>query len=149
MTAVRVLLTAAGLAATALPARAAEPVMLQCGREYQAARAAGTLNGADWNGYRVACAERLKGAATPSPATPAPAPATNASAVRPGVPAPAAAAPATAAEAGSGMAGMHARQKQCGAEWTAGKAALIAETPGLTWPKYWSRCNTRLKTTGR
>ena len=44
---------------------------------------------------------------------------------------------------------MHARQKQCGAEWTAGKATLVAQTPGLTWPKYWSQCNTRIKTTGR
>lgn len=44
---------------------------------------------------------------------------------------------------------MLVRQKQCGAEWKANKATLIAQTPGLTWPKYWSQCNTRIKTTGR
>ena len=49
-------MAAALLAATAAPAWAAEPVMVQCGREYQAARTAGTLNGADWTVYRVACA---------------------------------------------------------------------------------------------
>jgi uncharacterized low-complexity protein len=37
-----------------------------------------------------------------------------------------------------------ARQKQCGAEWREAKAAgKIAE--GMTWPKYWSECNKRLK----
>jgi hypothetical protein len=44
---------------------------------------------------------------------------------------------------------MLVRQKQCGAEWKATKATLITQTPGLTWPKYWSQCNTRIKTTGR
>ncbi len=36
------------------------------------------------------------------------------------------------------------RQKQCGAEWKAQKAAkTLAGT--VTWPQYWSACNTRLK----
>jgi type IV secretory pathway VirB10-like protein len=38
------------------------------------------------------------------------------------------------------------RQKQCGAEWKEAKAA--GKTKGTTWPKYWSACNTRLKTKG-
>ena len=44
---------------------------------------------------------------------------------------------------------MHERQKQCGAEWRANKVTLVAQTPGLTWPHYWSQCNARLKTSGR
>ena len=44
----------------------------------------------------------------------------------------------------SGQAAMHERQVKCGAEWRAAKAAGKTEK-GMTWPKYWSACNTRLK----
>jgi len=44
----------------------------------------------------------------------------------------------------SGQAAMHERQVKCGAEWKAAKAAGKIEK-GMTWPKYWSACNTRLK----
>ena len=37
------------------------------------------------------------------------------------------------------------RQKQCGAEWREARAAGKVEKT-MTWPKYWSACNTRLKT---
>ena len=121
--------------------------MVQCGREYQAARTAGTLNGADWHAYRRACAERLKAAAAvPAPPAAAPPPGTP---NVPATPAGAASAPNATVAPSPGMAAMHARQKQCGAEWRAGKATLVAQTPGLTWPKFWSQCNTRLKATGR
>lgn len=36
------------------------------------------------------------------------------------------------------------RQKACGAEWKADKAAGKIE-PGMKWPKFWSACNTRMK----
>jgi hypothetical protein len=36
------------------------------------------------------------------------------------------------------------RQKKCRAEWKAAKAAGKVEK-GMTWPKYWSACNKRLK----
>ena len=36
------------------------------------------------------------------------------------------------------------RQKQCGAEWREAKKAGKVEK-GMTWPKFWSACNTRLK----
>jgi len=42
---------------------------------------------------------------------------------------------------------MHERQKKCGAEWKADKAAGKIEK-GMTWPKYWSACNKRLKAGG-
>ena len=36
------------------------------------------------------------------------------------------------------------RQKKCAAEWKVAKAAGKVEK-GITWPKYWSACNKRLK----
>ncbi|HEU5018006.1 MAG TPA: hypothetical protein VFT69_08535 [Pseudolabrys sp.] len=36
------------------------------------------------------------------------------------------------------------RQKKCGAEWKAAKQAGKIQK-GMTWPKYWSACNKRLK----
>ncbi|HZT25597.1 MAG TPA: hypothetical protein VFA57_07845 [Pseudolabrys sp.] len=44
----------------------------------------------------------------------------------------------------AGLAAMHERQKKCGAEWKEAKAAGKVEK-GMTWPKYWSACNKRLK----
>jgi uncharacterized low-complexity protein len=44
----------------------------------------------------------------------------------------------------AGQAAMRDRQKKCGAEWKAEKAAGKIEK-GQTWPKYWSACNKRLK----
>jgi len=38
------------------------------------------------------------------------------------------------------------RQKKCGEEWKAAKAAGKIQK-GTTWPKYWSACNKRLKGT--
>jgi hypothetical protein len=53
-------------------------------------------------------------------------------------------APAKSSKASDGRAAMHARQKQCGTEWKAAKAAGTIQK-GMTWPKYWSACNKRLK----
>lgn len=36
------------------------------------------------------------------------------------------------------------RQKKCGAEWKAAKAAGKIQA-GMKWPQYWSACNKRLK----
>lgn len=44
----------------------------------------------------------------------------------------------------AGMAAMRERQKKCGAEWKAAKAAGKVEK-GQKWPQYWSACNKRLK----
>ena len=41
-----------------------------------------------------------------------------------------------------------ARQKKCAAEWKAKKAELLKENAKLTWPKFWSGCNKRLKEAG-
>jgi hypothetical protein len=42
------------------------------------------------------------------------------------------------------QAAMRQRQKKCGAEWKAAKAAGKIQK-GQTWPQYWSACNKRLK----
>ena len=39
------------------------------------------------------------------------------------------------------------RQRQCGQEWRDAKKAGKVEK-GMTWPKFWSACNTRLKGKG-
>jgi hypothetical protein len=36
------------------------------------------------------------------------------------------------------------RQRKCSSEWKSGKSAGTIEK-GVTWPKFWSQCNTRLK----
>jgi len=47
----------------------------------------------------------------------------------------------------AGQKAMRERQRKCGAEWKAAKAAGKVEK-GMTWPKYWSACNKRLKSAG-
>jgi hypothetical protein len=46
----------------------------------------------------------------------------------------------------AGQLAARERQKRCGTEWKAAKAAGKVEK-GMTWPKYWSACNKRLKAT--
>lgn len=47
----------------------------------------------------------------------------------------------------AGLKAWHERQKKCGAEWKADKAAGKIEK-NQTWPKYLSACNKRLKSAG-
>jgi Ni/Co efflux regulator RcnB len=42
----------------------------------------------------------------------------------------------------------HKRAKECGAEWRAAKKAGKIEKD-MTWPKYWSACNKRLRAAGK
>jgi hypothetical protein len=151
-------------AGAALPVQA-QTVMQQCGQQFQAAKAANTLNGMSWNQFRTECAARLKAqpaALTPAPTpTIVPAPATTiANPLKPVTPAPAIAVPAPAAPSAvtaatpmapltGGRAAFVNRERQCGAEWRTQKVALTAQTPGLTWPRYLSQCNARLKAAGQ
>lgn len=47
-------------------------------------------------------------------------------------------------KASAARAAVRDRQKQCGAEWREARKAGTVEK-NMTWPKYWSACNTRLK----
>ena len=68
-------------------------------------------------------------------ATPAPAPAAAPAAIP---------AKKDTSKTSPSVAAMRERQKKCGAEWKEAKAAGKVEK-GVTWPKYWSACNKRLK----
>ncbi len=140
---------------TGTVAARAETVMQQCGQQYQAAKAAGTLNGMTWTQFRTDCSAKLKAqpASASAPAAPVPTPVAPAPAAVPAPAEPATPEPTTAATpapaATGGRAAFVARERQCGSEWRANKATLIAQTPGLTWPKYLSSCNKRLKAAGK
>lgn len=53
---------------------------------------------------------------------------------------------ASAAEGQPGRVAMIARERACGADWKADKAA--GRTGDLNWPQYWSECNKRKKAQG-
>jgi hypothetical protein len=162
MTRYRISIVLAGLATIAAiaPAQAADNVMKVCGAKYQAAKTAKTLPaGETWMQFLAACRASTAPAAAPATAKPVAAPVAAAPAkpsifshfTKPAVAAAPAAAPAPASRASHlpgaqspAMVAMHDRQRQCGAQWKADKAA--GKIPaGQTWPKYWSACNTRLK----
>jgi hypothetical protein len=48
----------------------------------------------------------------------------------------------------AGQIAARERQTQCGAEWR-GFSDEVKKQKGPTWPKYWSACNTRLKSEGQ
>jgi hypothetical protein len=123
------------LATASMPAPAHALTAKECSAKYQAAKAAGTLNGMKWNDFRKAECGGEAPAPTPPPAAEKPA---------------AAPPPAAAAEkkpATGGRAAMIARERACGAEWKAAKAAGT-RPPGMKWPQYWSECDKRKKAEG-
>lgn len=130
---------ATAVALWAAPTIAADNAMQVCGAKYQAAKKANSLPaGQTWNQYLAACRGTLKGASAAAPAAPIKASprAARSAVASPGSHLPGAQSPA--------MLAMHDRQRQCGAQWKADKAA--GKVPaGQTWPKYWSACNKRLK----
>ena len=143
-----IFLLGAGLMTLTMSPALAETVVQQCGQQYQAAKAAGTLNGMTWGDYRTDCTARLKAQPASASAAPADAPVVGAAAaVAPTPMTPSATAPK--APVSAGRAAMLVRQRQCGAEWRSTKVTLVAQTPGLKWPQYWSQCNTRLKAAGK
>jgi hypothetical protein len=51
-------------------------------------------------------------------------------------------------EQSAGQLAARERQKKCAAEWKEAKAASKVDK-GATWPKFWSACNTRLKSAAK
>ena len=132
----------------------------ECSAKYQAAKAAGTLNGQKWNDFRKAqCAADAAAApvAVPAPAAAAPAaPAAPKEAKKEAAPAAAPAAPMPVGNAvfPSAVDPKYAQQKPglarehtCADQWKANKAANT--TGGMKWNAkgggYYSECNKRLK----
>ncbi len=160
--ALTILSTAFGLALVA--PGSAESVRKQCSEKYQAAKAAGTLNGQAWPQFYSQCAAEAKaGAPEAAPAAappPAPAnplkPAPTAATPAPAAPKPAPAAPAAAGAAvfPTAVSPTHAnekpgkaRMKTCLDQYNANKAT--GGNGGLKWIQkgggYYSQCNARLK----
>jgi hypothetical protein len=127
------------LGATALEATSAQALtMKECSAKYKEAKAAGTLNGMKWNDFRKS---QCGAEATPPPAAeskPAPAPAAEK---------PAAEKPTAEKPVSEGRKAEYARERACGKEWKADKAAGKIQA-GMKWPQYWSECNKRKKAEG-
>jgi outer membrane biosynthesis protein TonB len=160
------LAVAVAMAAGSGAAFAQANVLKECGSQYQAAKAANELGGQSWQEFLKACRARLAEQAKPAeskpaeapppaaeskptpppateakPAEPTPPPATEAKPVEP----PAATTPPAKPDTKSTM---REREKKCGAEWKSTSRELKKTNPKITWPKFWSECNKRLKAAG-
>jgi hypothetical protein len=128
------LIVLAAVAAAALaPAAAQAKTLKECAAQWDQMKAANQTGGMKYREFTKQC---MSGAA---PVGAAPAPAT-----------PTTAAPAPAASSAAGKTGrqaMYARERACGAEWKADKAAGRIPA-GQHWPQYWSECNKRKKAQG-
>jgi hypothetical protein len=133
------------LALAVAPGPAQALTMKECSAKYHEAKTAGTLNGQKWNDFRKA---QCGAEAAAEPAAPPPAPPPAAAPPPPPKPAPTTAAPAAKPATGSpGRQAFLARERACGAEWKADKAA--GKIPaGQKWPQYWHLCDARKKTQG-
>jgi hypothetical protein len=124
----------ASLAFSATPSLAQKKTVKACQEEWRANKAANEAAKITEKDYVAKCrAESDKPAAattTTAPAAPAPK-----------------MAPATAKKPADGRQAEYARERACGADWKADKAAGKVPT-GMTWPKYWSECNKRKKAAG-
>jgi len=149
-----VVTSVAGLMLIALSAGAAsaqQSKMKACADEWNKVKAANQTEGKTYRDFSKECMSRTgDSSAAPAAAAPAPKPAASSTAAAPAAKpaAPAANSTTTAAKpVSSGREAMVERERACGAEWKADKAAgKIAA--GMTWPKYWSACNERKKAAG-
>jgi hypothetical protein len=127
-----------------VPAMAQQKTEKQCRDEWKAAggrKATGKTEKAYVAGCHVAAGAQPAAPAA-APAAPAPAKPAATTAAKPASPSSTAAPKAT-----GGRAAMIARERACGQDWKADKAA--GKIPqGMTWPKYWSACNKRKKAEG-
>jgi hypothetical protein len=127
-----------GLAFSTSPSFAQKKTAKACAEEWRANKAANEAAKITEKAYVAKCRAEVAKPATATTTT-APAPAT---------PAPAAKmAPATAKKPADARQAEYARERACGADWKADKAAGKVPT-GMAWPKYWSECNKRKKAAG-
>lgn len=161
---------AGSLVMLSVPAAAQQKTEKQCRDEWKAAGGR-KATGKTEKDYVAGChvtagAKPTAPAAAPAATAPAkPATTTTKPAAAPAAPAPAAAAPEKPAPAATakppapkstatpatkptgGRAAEVARERACGKDWKADKAA--GKIPqGMTWPKYWSECDKRKKAEG-
>jgi hypothetical protein len=135
-------LIAAGAFAASIAGAALAPVqaktMKECAAEWKEKKAANQTGGMKYRDFSKQC---MSGGAAPVGAAPAPATPTTAA------PTPPAGAATPSAAGKTGRQAMVARERACGAEWKADKAA--GKIPaGQKWPQYWSECDKRKKAQG-
>jgi len=125
----------AGLAFSTTPSFAQKKTVKACQEEWRANKAANEANNITEKAYVAKCrAEADKPATMTTTTAPATAPAPKMT-------------PTTAKKPADGRQAEYARERACGADWKADKAA--GKVPaGMTWPKYWSECNKRKKAAG-
>jgi hypothetical protein len=126
-----------GFALSATPSFAQKKTVKACEEEWRANKAANEAAKITEKAYVAKCraeAEKPAAATTTTPAPAAPA-------------ATAKTAPTATKKPADGRQAEYARERACGADWKADKAA--GKVPaGMTWPKYWSECNKRKKAAG-
>ena len=122
-------------ALSAAPALAQNKTVKACQEEWQANKAANQANKITEKAYVAKCRAGATAQPTPAPAAPpAAAPATTAA--RP-----------AATKPKDGRQAEYARERACGQDWKADKAANKIPA-GMKWPQYWSDCNKRKKVAG-
>ena len=130
------MLVLAGTASAQAPATG--NAMKDCAVKYQGAKAAKTLPaGQTWLQYLAQCRGTTTAAAAAK--TTAVHSVQTSTTTRTNVPV----AARTPGQRTPGQIAEASRQKQCGAQWKADKAA--GKTGSQTWPQYWSACSKRLK----
>jgi hypothetical protein len=136
-----IFLAALASAAVSVPAEA--KTMKECAAQWKDMKAANQTNGMKYRDFSKQC---MTGGEAPAAETPPPKAEAPPKAESKPMPAPAAttepAKPAT-----GGRAAMIARERACGADWKAAKAAGT-RPPGMKWPQYWSECDKRKKAEG-
>ena len=135
----RCLIVVAALASAAAlaPVAAQAKTLKECAAQWDQMKAANQTGGMKYRDFTKQC---MSGAAAPVGAAPAPATPTTA--------APASAAGGAKPATGSpGRQAMIARERACGAEWKADKAAGRIQA-GMKWPQYWHECDARKKAQG-
>jgi hypothetical protein len=129
------------LAAVSAPAQA--KTMKECAAQWKEMKAANQTNGMKYRDFSKQCMSGETGAPSPPPPaaeTKTPAPPPPAATIK-------TATPPAAKPVSPGRAAMIARERACGAEWKADKAA--GKIPvGMKWPQYWSACDKRKKSAG-
>jgi hypothetical protein len=136
-----IFLAALASAAVSVPAEAKS--MKECAAQWKEMKAANQTNGMKYRDFSKQCmSEGAPAAETPPPPK---AEAPPKAEPKP-MPAPAATT-APAKPATGGRAAMIARERACGADWKAAKAAGT-RPPGMKWPQYWSECDKRKKAEG-
>ena len=133
-----VIVAALASAAALAPVAAQAKTMKECAAEWDKMKAANQTGGMKYRDFTKQC---MSGGAAPVGAAPAPAAPTTAA------PAPAAGAATPSAAGKTGRQAMIARERACGAEWKADKAAGKIQ-PGMKWPQFWHECDARKKAQG-